>query len=55
MILKNNKEYYPLEFGKLIKNGKTYYNRSSRQKSYFYLDLRTSNLRQQPAANNEGD
>ena len=41
-ILNQGKEYYPLEFGKLIKDGKTYYDRSNRGKSYFYIDLRGS-------------
>jgi len=41
MIVKDGKEYYPLDFGKMVKDGKTYYDRSARQKNYFYLDLRT--------------
>lgn len=38
-ILNQGKEYYPLEFGRMIKNGKTYYDRSARGKSYFYLAM----------------
>ena len=41
-ILNQGKEYYPLEFGRMIKNGKTYYDRSARGKSWFYVDLRGS-------------
>ena len=50
MILYNEKEYYPLDFGKMIKNGKVYYDRSNRKKSYFYLDLRTN--QQETTTNN---
>ena len=39
-IYNQGKEYYPLEFGRMVKGGKVYYDRSARQKSYFYLDLR---------------
>ena len=39
MIVNQGKEYYPLEFGKMVKDGKTYYDRSSRNKNYFYLVL----------------
>ena len=41
-IVNQGKEYYPLEFGRMIKNGKTYYDRSARGKSWFYVDLRGS-------------
>lgn len=41
-ILNDGKEYYPLEFGKMVKDGKVYYDRSARGKSYFYLDFRGS-------------
>ena len=41
MILNQNRKYYPLDFGKMIKDGKVYYDRERRKKSYFYLDLRT--------------
>lgn len=41
-ILNQGKEYYPLEFGRMIKNGKTYYDRSARGESWFYVDLRGS-------------
>ena len=37
MIENNGKEYYPLDFGKMVKDDKVYYDRSTRQKSYFYL------------------
>jgi len=40
MLIKNGKEYYPLNHSLLKKDGKTYYNGQSRQKSYFYLDFR---------------
>lgn len=39
MIYKQGREYYPLEFGVMVKDGKTYYDRSERKKNYFYLDL----------------
>lgn len=39
-ILNKGKEYYPLEFGRMVKDGKVYYDRSARGKSWFYLDLR---------------
>ena len=39
-ILNQGKEYYPLEFGRMVKDGKVYYDRSARGKSYFYIDLR---------------
>lgn len=42
MIENNGKEYYPLEFGRMVKDGKVYYDRSARQKSYFYLAFRAS-------------
>ena len=38
-ILNQGKEYYPLEFGRMVRDGKVYYDRSARHKSYFYLDL----------------
>jgi len=38
-IMNNGKEYYPLDFGKMVKDSKTYYDRSNREKSYFYLAL----------------
>lgn len=41
-ILNQGKEYYPLEFGRMVRDGKVYYDRSARQKSYFYLDFRGS-------------
>ena len=39
MLLLNNEEYYPLEFGKMVYNNEVYYDRSERKKSWFYLDL----------------
>lgn len=39
-IYNQGKEYYPLDFGKMVKDGKVYYDRSARGKSYFYIDLR---------------
>lgn len=39
MLLHNGNEYYPLQFGRMVKDNKVYYDRSARQKSYFYLDL----------------
>ena len=39
MILHDGKEYYPLQFGRMVKDNKVYYDRSARQKSYVYLDL----------------
>ena len=39
MIEHNGKEYYPLGIGKMVKDGKIYYDRSDRQKDYFYLVL----------------
>ena len=39
MIYQQGKEYYPLGFGVMIKDGKTYYDRSERKKNYIYLDL----------------
>lgn len=36
-ILKDGKAYYPLEFGRMEKDGKVYYDRSARGQSYFYL------------------
>lgn len=47
MILYNGDEYYPLGIGKIVKNGDVYYDRSARQKSWFYLDL---SLEHQPDA-----
>lgn len=44
MILKNGKRYYPLSIGKIVKNGKVFYDRSGRKASYFYLELSTGNL-----------
>jgi hypothetical protein len=41
LIIKNGKEYYPLDFGKMIKDEKIYYDRSMRRKNYFYLVLQT--------------
>lgn len=41
MIINQEKEYYPLDFGKMIKDNKLYYDRNNRKKNYFYLDLRT--------------
>lgn len=41
MIKKQGKEYYPLNFGKLVKNEKVYYDRAERKKNYFYLALNT--------------
>lgn len=38
-IMNNGKEYYPLDYGKMIKDGKTYYDRKKREKAYFYLAL----------------
>ena len=39
MIYQQGKEYCPLGFGVMIKDGKTYYDRSERKKNYIYLDL----------------
>lgn len=44
MILKNSKRYYPLSIGKIIKNGKVFYDRSERKASFFYLELTAGNL-----------
>lgn len=41
MIVYQGKEYYPLDFDTMVKDGKTYYDRSDREKNWFYLDLRT--------------
>lgn len=41
MLIYQEKEYYPLDIDTLVKDGKTYYDRDSREKNYFYLDLRT--------------
>lgn len=38
-ILNDGKTYYPLEFGRMVKDGKVYYDRSAREKSYFYLAM----------------
>ena len=46
MIVKDNKEYYPLDFGTMIRDDKTYYSRSAREKPYFYIDLRTNQQEQ---------
>ena len=54
MILHDGKEYYPLDFETMIKNGKVYYDRFSRNKSYFYLDLRTLNSGQETVNENTG-
>ena len=40
MILNDGKGYYPLQFGRMVKDGKVYYDRSARHKSWFYLDVR---------------
>ena len=40
MIVNQGKEYYPLGFGRLVREDKVYYDRTARQKSWFYLDLR---------------
>lgn len=40
MIRNQGKEYYPLDFGRAERNGRVYYDRSARGKSWFYLDLR---------------
>lgn len=42
MIVKEGKEYFPVDFGEMIRDGKTYYSRSARDKPYFYLVLRTN-------------
>lgn len=52
-IKKNGKEYYPLDFGKMVKDNKTYYDREAREKSYFYLALLvTAQTQEAPAPNN---
>ena len=43
MLIKNGKEYYPLDCGLLKKDNKVYYNRENRKKSYFYIDFRAEN------------
>ena len=42
MLKHNGKEYYSFDFSKVMKDGKTYYDRSNRHKSYFYLDFSTA-------------
>ena len=43
MILHNGKEYYPLAWGHMERDEKVYYDRSAREKNYFYLDLNLNN------------
>lgn len=45
MILKNGKEYYPLDLTQIMKDGHIYYDRNARGKNYFYLDFRGSDQR----------
>ena len=48
MFLHNGKEYYPLEISQIIgRDERIVYDRDKRGKSYFYLDLKTTE--------NEGD
>ena len=51
MIVNDRKIYYPLDFGKMIKDGKVYYDRKMRMTNYFYLDLRTG-VRERPQEEN---
>lgn len=48
MLIYQGKEYYPLDIDHLEKDGKTYYDRNSRKKNYFYLDLRTGKRDPEP-------
>ena len=41
-LLRNGHEYYGLSTARVVKDGKTYYDRSARGKSWFYVDLRGS-------------
>ena len=41
MLVKNGREYYPLDFGHMEKGGRVYYDRSARRANYFYLDFRS--------------
>ena len=51
-IVNDGKEYYPLDFGKMVKDGKTYYDRSLREKAYFYLVLMSTQAQETPAPAN---
>ena len=51
MITNQGKEYYPLDFGKMVRDGKTYYDRSERNKNWFYLDLETGTREPQETEN----
>ena len=48
MILKEGKEYFPVDFGEMIRDGKTYYSRNARDRPYFYLILRTQENTPEP-------
>ena len=52
MLVKNGKEYYPLDIIKMEKSGKTYYSRHFRDKPYFYLVLRTQEQEQESISTN---
>lgn len=52
MLIKDGKEYYPVDYGTILKDGKTYYTRHSRDKPYFYLILRTQEQVPAPAPSN---
>lgn len=41
MITNQNKEYYPLNFGYMERDGKIYYDRAERKKNYIYIALET--------------
>ena len=51
MIVHDKKIYYPLDFGKMLKDEKVYYDRKRRMTNFFYLDLRTG-AREKPLPNN---
>lgn len=48
MELKNGKEVYPLRTVKVIRDGKTYYDRNERKKSWIILDLAIDTERRVP-------
>ena len=48
-VKKENSEVYPLRTKKIVRDGKVYYDRDQRKKSWFLLDLAIDPARRVPA------
>lgn len=55
MIVKDDRAYYPIGFGEIRMDGKSYYERSMREEPWFYLALETGNRENNSEHQNSGE